>query len=69
MRFSCRFCGAVFDKADTSVPMEDYPGWVWMRDTCPRCHKGMDDWHVSEIWMKDWITLAIRHQRNVEVSE
>lgn len=68
MRFSCRFCGAVFDKEDISVPMDD-PGWVWMRHTCPRCHKGMDDWYVSEIWEKHWIFLAIRHQRNVEVSE
>lgn len=68
MRFSCRFCGDVFDKADISTPMDD-PRWVWMRDTCPRCHKGMDDWYVSERWMEDWIILAIRHQRNVKVVE
>lgn len=68
MKFSCRFCGDVFDKDDISVPMDD-PGWVWMRETCPRCGKGMDDWYVSEIWMRNWIFLAIRHQRNVKVVE
>ena len=46
MRFSCRFCGDVFDQADISVPMDD-PGWIWMRDTCPRCHRGMDNWYIS----------------------
>lgn len=45
--FYCIHCGGVFDGADISTPMKDSPGWVWMRDDCPRCHKGLDNWYRS----------------------
>lgn len=44
--FYCIYCGGVFDKDEVSVPMEQ-PGWIWVRETCPRCHKGLDDWYHS----------------------
>ena len=40
----CRFCGSVFDLKDISKPM-DTPGFVWVRDNCPNCGKGMDNWY------------------------
>ena len=46
VKFICRFCGEVFDEEDISVPMDD-PGWINVRDTCPRCHRGMDNWYIS----------------------
>ena len=45
--FYCVHCGAVFAKGEVSEPMESAPGWVWVRDNCPRCRKGMDDWYAS----------------------
>lgn len=44
--FYCRFCGRVYDQDEVSVPMK-MPGWIWVKDECPGCHKGMDDWYVS----------------------
>ena len=67
-RFMCRFCGRVFEKEEISTPMKE-EGWVWMRDNCPVCRKGMDDWYVSESWWKNEWLVAIRHQRNVKTSE
>ena len=67
-RFMCRFCGRVFEKEEISVPMKE-KGWVWMRDNCPVCRKGMDDWYVPEFMWKDMWLVAIRHQRNVKTSE
>lgn len=67
-RFMCRFCGRVFEKEDISTPMKE-AGWVWMRDDCPVCRKGRDDWYVSEImWKYDWLG-AVRYQRNVKADE
>lgn len=76
-RFMCRFCGHVFEKEEISISMESntgkFKGWAWswtsIRDNCPVCRKGMDDWYVSEImWKYDWLG-AVRYQRNVEVGE
>lgn len=65
--FMCVYCGRVFKKEDISKPMEDYPGWVWMRDSCPVCRKGFDDWY-RRCRIRDPLTLlkAIRVQRNVK---
>ena len=65
-RFMCRYCQRIFEKEDISKPMKDCPGWVWMRDNCPVCRKGMDDWYVSEYWWKNMWLEAIRYQRNVK---
>jgi len=67
-RFMCRFCGRIFEQEDVSVPMKDnvgFTGWIWMRDNCPVCKKGMDDWYVSERWWKYMWREAVRYQRNV----
>ena len=40
----CKFCGAIFDLKDISKPM-DTPGFVWVRDNCPNCKRGMDNWY------------------------
>ena len=45
----CRFCGAVFNLKDISNSMgyDSGPrfGFVWVRDNCPNCKRGMDDWY------------------------
>ena len=48
----CRFCKAVFNLEDISKPMR-MGDFVWVRDNCPNCGKGMDDWYVSERCWKD----------------
>ena len=69
--FMCVYCGRVFKKEDISKPMEGYPGWVWMRDSCPVCGKGLDDWYDKCRRTSNQIQVlkAIRVQRNVEVEE
>ena len=69
-KYMCVHCGRVFKKEDISHPMKDSPGWVWMRDSCPVCGKGCDDWYTSLRWIVEYdILKAIRVQRNVKVSE
>ena len=70
-KFMCIYCGRVFRMEDISKPMEDYPGWVWMRDTCPVCRKGCDDWYSKcrRTTNPVHVLKAIRVQRNVKVSE
>lgn len=67
-RMMCRFCGEWFDKEDVSKPMGG--GWVWMRDDCPKCHRGMDDWYISDIlWnlsLPGIIRRATRYCRRAE---
>ena len=48
-RVKCKFCGATFDIEEVSKPMpEPNPfGFVWMKDSCPNCNKGMDNWYVG----------------------
>ncbi len=51
VQMKCRFCGATFDLKDISKPMDNSPlEFVWVRDNCPNCKRGMDDWYerVSE---------------------
>ena len=70
--FMCRYCGRMFKKEDISEPMEGCPGWVWMRDSCPVCGKGLDDWYINCLWIDNdplFLLKAIRVQRNVKVSE
>ena len=70
-RFMCRFCWSIFQKEEISTPMTNKKGerigdWVWMRDQCPKCGKGLDDWYVPE---REWADLwrdAVRYQRNVK---
>lgn len=66
-KYMCVYCGRVFKKEDISKPMKDYPGWDWMRDSCPVCKKGFDDWY-SKCRVCDPLLLlkAIRVQRNVK---
>ena len=68
-RMMCRYCGEIFDKEEVSTPMKD-KGWVWMKDSCPKCHKGMDDWYISDIlwdmYSKEITLRAIRYNRRVK---
>ena len=42
----CKFCGSIFDLKDVSKPMDNSLfGFVWVRDNCPNCKRGMDDWY------------------------
>lgn len=68
-QFMCVYCGRVYKKEDISTPMKDYPGWVWMLDSCPVCGKGCDDWYSSCRGIDDdpvFLLKAIRVQRNVK---
>ena len=51
-RMKCRFCKTIFNLEDISKPM-GIGDFVWVRDNCPNCGKGMDDWYVSERCWKD----------------
>ena len=65
MRFMCTFCQSVFDEKDISVPMEGFPGSIYIRDSCPRCGKGNGSWYASERqWEKLWY-VAVRYQKNI----
>lgn len=68
-RIMCRYCGEIFDKEEVSTPMK-YKDWVWMKDKCPKCHKGMDDWYISDIlwdmYSKEITLRAIRYNRRVK---
>ena len=63
--FYCVYCGEVFAKEDVSTPMESEDGnplgWVWVRETCPRCHRGCDDWYASTT--RPSPVDAVRHGR------
>lgn len=62
MRFMCRFCNAIFQQEEIAVPMKER-GWVYIRDSCPRCRRGRDDWYVSErMWKYEW-KRAVRYCR------
>lgn len=68
--FFCVYCGRVFDKEKISTPMKQAPGWVWMRDMCPGCGKGFDDWYVSCRFVGEFTRTtriaamtAVRHPR------
>lgn len=69
-RFLCIFCGESFDKEDVSIPMKNSPGWVWMRDSCPKCHRGMDNWYISDIlrdmYFNQILKRAIRYCKVVK---
>lgn len=46
VQMKCKFCGAIFDLKDISKPIDNSPfGFVWVRDNCPNCKRGMDDWY------------------------
>lgn len=66
-RFMCIYCGEKFDKEEVSHPMKNCPGWVWVEDQCPKCHKGMDDWYISDIlwdmYSAEIIRRAVRYCR------
>lgn len=69
-KMKCKYCGAVFDLKDISTPMKGaLLDFVWVRDRCPACHKGMDDWYLSDkVWNHPWnqremMLRAIRYYR------
>lgn len=71
-KYMCSYCGRVFRKEDISKPMKDDPEWVWMRDSCPVCGKGLEDWYISCHWADEFpvfLLKAIRVQRNAKVDE
>ena len=48
----CIHCGEVFNLEDISKPIHEKWndhnkgfGFVWIADSCPKCHKGIDDWY------------------------
>jgi hypothetical protein len=74
-KMMCRFCGEVFELEDISTPMPDSPlGFVWVKDQCPKCNRGFDDWYVSmrggiDYYLREILPRAIRYQRNIPPEE
>ena len=75
-RMMCKFCGTIFNLEDISTPM-DPPTilhFVYVKDECPNCKRGFDDWYVSmrggiDYYLHEILPRAIRYQRNIPPEE